>query len=474
MRILSCYKILGQSATFTVAVVGEDPLNYQWRFNGAAINNATNASHTIPSVQGIDQGDYTVVVTNAWGAVTSAVATLSVISCPDIVAWWPVNGNALDVIGGNSGNIIGGLTFVQSLAGEAFGGFGSNAYITVSHSASIDLGAAAGMTIEAWINTTNSATAQTIVERQRAGMYGTHLDLYGGDGVLHANLVEAGGGWRQLYSTTGKITGGTYHHVVLTYDKSTGLGCLYADGVLAALDNLGSFQPYTSEQLFIGSPSVMRGISPFIGAIDELAFYNRALAATEIDVLYQAGPAGKCRSSAPVITIQPQSQTVFVGQSVGFTVSALGSAPLSYQWFHDGVQVEGATNVGYTIASVQTTNQGDYTVMVSSFWGAVTSAIAHLTVVFPPLITQQPASLTITQGQTATFTVLAMGNNLCYQWGFNGASVAQATNSTYTITNAQSSDAGIYSCVLRFARGAIQHCDQRRGMLRVAVHALVT
>ncbi|MFA5344637.1 MAG: Ig-like domain-containing protein, partial [Kiritimatiellia bacterium] len=69
----------GQTATFSVTVSGTAPLSYQWRRNGENIAGATAASYTTPALVAGDNGAvYSVVVTNAFGAVTSTSATLSV------------------------------------------------------------------------------------------------------------------------------------------------------------------------------------------------------------------------------------------------------------------------------------------------------------------------------------------------------------------------------------------------------------
>ncbi len=69
---------VGSNATFTVTATGSQPLNYQWRFNGADIAGATGAGYTVADAQLSDAGDYSVVVANAAGTITSATATLTV------------------------------------------------------------------------------------------------------------------------------------------------------------------------------------------------------------------------------------------------------------------------------------------------------------------------------------------------------------------------------------------------------------
>lgn len=74
----------------------------------------------------------------------------------------------------------------------------------------------------------------------------------------------------------------------------------------------------------------------------------------------------------------------------------------------------------------------------------------------PPSITNQPQSLTVTQNNNATFTVLAGGTEpLSYQWRFNNTNLAGATTSSYTRNNAQTNDAGNYSVVITNAAGSL-------------------
>jgi hypothetical protein len=70
---------IGDSATFSVQATGSRPLNYQWRFNGAVIPGATNATHTINGLSVGDEGNYDVVVSNSAGSATSNPAHLTVV-----------------------------------------------------------------------------------------------------------------------------------------------------------------------------------------------------------------------------------------------------------------------------------------------------------------------------------------------------------------------------------------------------------
>jgi hypothetical protein len=109
---------------------------------------------------------------------------------------------------------------------------------------------------------------------------------------------------------------------------------------------------------------------------------NSAGAVTSNPATLTVNPA----STPPTITTHPQSQTVTAGANVTFTVAATGTPPLSYQWRKDGQDLPGQTSSTLTLANVQPTHAGTYTVRVSNSAGQVTSNPATLTVnpVGPP------------------------------------------------------------------------------------------
>ncbi len=158
---------------------------------------------------------------------------------------------------------------------------------------------------------------------------------------------------------------------------------------------------------------------------------------------------------APTITNQPQSLTVTQGNNATFTVGAAGTSPLSYQWRFSGTNISSATLSSYTRANAQSGDAGSYTVVVTNSAGSVTSSVVTLTVNVPPSISAQPTNLTVNQRDNATFTVIAAGAPLNYQWRFNAGNISGATTGSYTKTNAQPADIGSYSVVITNAAGSV-------------------
>ncbi len=86
----------------------------------------------------------------------------------------------------------------------------------------------------------------------------------------------------------------------------------------------------------------------------------------------------------PDITEQPTNQVVYVGGTASFTVTAVGSNPLGFQWRRNGDPIMGATAAMLVLSNVQFSAAGDYTVRVANSGGFVDSAPAMLTVVALP------------------------------------------------------------------------------------------
>ncbi len=100
-----------------------------------------------------------------------------------------------------------------------------------------------------------------------------------------------------------------------------------------------------------------------------------------IVILFGCGGGPGSPQQAPSIATQPASQSVPLGQTATFAVSANGSAPISYQWQENRTAIVGATAASYTTTDVTTGDSGsEFTVTVSNAAGSVTSNPATLTV----------------------------------------------------------------------------------------------
>ncbi len=161
-------------------------------------------------------------------------------------------------------------------------------------------------------------------------------------------------------------------------------------------------------------------------------------------------------SESPAITSQPVSQAVAQNSAATFSVTAVGTAPVSYQWLFNSNAIPGATTSTLTIASAQPANAGDYNVVVSNPASSVTSQIATLLVLVPPTVTLQPVSQNVPSNSPVTFLVMATGSpSLLYQWRFNGIAIPDLTATSFTLASAQLTNTGNYSVVVRNPVGVV-------------------
>jgi hypothetical protein len=148
-------------------------------------------------------------------------------------------------------------------------------------------------------------------------------------------------------------------------------------------------------------------------------------------------------------TEQPASQTVTAGTQVSFSINGSGTWPFTLQWYKNETPISGATWAPYVIPSAQVSDTANYHVVVTNSVAAVSSNTATLTVtavIVAPTITTPPASQTVVQGGSATFTVAASGTTpFTYQWKKGGVAISGATNASLTLSNIQAGDAGSYS-----------------------------
>ncbi len=158
----------------------------------------------------------------------------------------------------------------------------------------------------------------------------------------------------------------------------------------------------------------------------------------------------------PIITTQPQNQTVSAGDPAGFSASAIGQNPLEYQWYFNSNSITGATNNNLIFGSTTTNDAGYYFVIVTNASGSATSSVATLSVVISPIILTNPASLTVSTGSAAGFSVSALGAApLSYQWQFSGTNITDATNSSYARPNVQLADTGNYTVIVTNFAGSV-------------------
>jgi hypothetical protein len=179
---------------------------------------------------------------------------------------------------------------------------------------------------------------------------------------------------------------------------------------------------------------------------------------------------------------QPTNQTVVLGATATFYVRANSCPSPYYQWYFNGVSIPGAADSSLQISTVQPTNAGTYSVVLSNpAWhdysggtGTVSvSASATLTVLVKPTITFPPQSQTAEVGSSVWLYVNATNTlPLSYQWFFNGtlAITGSTTNCALLLTNVQPSQAGAYTVVVTNIAGAVTSSPAMLNVIAAVEH----
>lgn len=344
----------GFPVSFSVVAYGAG-LTYQWQENGTNIPGATNPTYSLTSsAQYADAGTYSVLVSNSFGSLLSSNAVLTVVpptppaittqpasqtirvgtstaftasasGTPPLASQWYFNGAPLVDGGGISGSATTNLNLSSVQTNEA--GF----YQLMVTS---DYGSATSMvaTLTVWV----PVTIATQPLSQSAVL------------TSNASFSAAAAG-------TGPLGFQWYFNGAPLTDGGGISG--------SATTNLNISNVQTDE----AGPYVLVATNPFSSA---------ASATATLTVL-----------TPPVITVEPGSQTVSIGGTAVFSLTATGTAPLAYQWqengtnLSDGGRISGSATATLTISNAQMSDIGNYGALVSNAYGTNASTAASLSVV---------------------------------------------------------------------------------------------
>ncbi len=174
-----------------------------------------------------------------------------------------------------------------------------------------------------------------------------------------------------------------------------------------------------------------------------------------------AAHSARATTGNPYILHQPADVTITNGSKVEFSVFATAGAPLEYQWFLDGAEIDTSINPSAAtatlrISSVDLRDEGIYTVEVSNEFGSLASEAAELTVLSRPQITSDLTNRFVNVGTTLRLEVGVLGlaprTNV---WRFNGALLTGQTNTSLVISNIQADHAGTYQLTASDSRGSV-------------------
>jgi hypothetical protein len=234
----------------------------------------------------------------------SPTPTLPCVNPPaGIVNWWPFDGNGNNLLGGSAALLSGNPAFADSLVRKSMSFDGTDDHARVPASPAIDVGTGDGFTVEGWINPTEILTARPLIEwNNGTDVEGAHLWLSAdfavggrGPGSLFVNITDTSQTFHIFSTPPFLVVPNAWQHVALTYDKTTGLATIYLNGAFVTQQNLGTFTPQTGADLYFGyRPVGVLAGRRFLGGLDEVGLFNRALSPSEIQTIFNASGGGKC------------------------------------------------------------------------------------------------------------------------------------------------------------------------------------
>jgi hypothetical protein len=312
-----------------------------------------------------------------------------------LVSWWDgdsVSGNtAYDIQSDNDGTMEGDVKIGPGKVGNAFSLDGVGDYLLVADSTNLRV---SSFTLDAWINTSDATSVQPIIAKAQADGNWLSYMLRIEDGGRLSLIVE---NWATEISahwitTLSTLSSNEWHHVAGTWQNLKGDSDdakIYIDGVeqtIAMVPNIryeSNFLPgYTAKPLYIGRDESPSGY--FNGRIDEIEVYSRALTAAEIQDIYNAGSAGKCKKNRPPVA-QCQDVRVDAGPSCSVSASINNG---SYDPDGDPIKLTQSPPGPYSLGKTSVS------LTVSDSHGASSSCTANVTVVdiLPPTITKVSAT----------------------------------------------------------------------------------
>ena len=487
------------AAIFRGAGTGTGPLSYQWLLNGAEIVGATTNWYTNSDLTMSNNGSqYSLVVSNGNGlAVTSSIATLTISDVP-LILQQPqsqttnAGANAVFFVSAlgttptyqwyyNNAPIAGqtsSFLFRTNVQNANAAGYYyvtiNNGLISAPLTSSVvkltiqDIPAV--ITAQPVSIITNIGTRVVFSQANYGSDPKTYQWTLNGTNIMAATGIAytnasvqptVAGDYRVIISNiSGSVTSAPATLTIIETNlaittqplsRTVPAGTNVALTVAALGTDPRTYQWYTNSTLVAGATATSFTLTNVQAGT--ITVYATATDAT--NTVTSSNAVVTATNSAVKFITQPASVATGSGIAVTFSTTTYGDDPRSYQWNLNGSPISGATNTSYTVSNPQLSDSGSlYSVVAvnvsSGVTNTITSGNATLTVTNKvPTIITQPTNTYAIVGGTASFTVVAQGQNpVSYQWMFGTNAILGAFSPTLTIPNAQLTNVGSYSVVV--------------------------
>jgi predicted alpha-1,6-mannanase (GH76 family) len=316
----------GASNTFFMTAYAALPVNYYWQLNGTFVPGLTSSNCVLNNLQISNSGAYSVVVSNAYGMVTSSVATLTVAQKPTYpygqvvladhpLGFWRLdetNGTvAHDYLTGNNGAytpkvLLGqaGYNLVDTHKSARFGSLAVTNSCVTNLNINFATTGNGTFSVEAWVNGgTQTTDAGIITKGYGSGGEQFNLDCGGGSHAFRFFVRDAGGGVHA--ATSSVVPNNQWHHLVGVCDGVNGQVKLFVDGTNVSSGIIATNIGILTSTLPLSIGSRQSGAATaydytFLGSMEEVAIYGYALSSNQVQIHYQTAT-----NRAPVFASNP-------------------------------------------------------------------------------------------------------------------------------------------------------------------------
>lgn len=479
--------LAGTAISITADVQGSAPISYEWRFNGNPLQNSPGVTGvrtprlTLSGVQPNQAGQYSLLVSNAAGAVISSNATLTVNTLPAGNAPVIVTPPASLTASENStavfhANVTGAgpLIYHWLFNGEPLAnGDGISGTTTATLSLSNVQPSQVGNYTFVVSNGVGRASARAALNVMTLGEavnapYIQFLQAGNASWIAQTNVSRDGAAVK-----TGNITHGENTRLEAYVEGPGTITFWWKVSTEGSDDNLRFYIGANTEMVRISGEVDWQQQTWAVPAGTQLLKWRFGKGASGSggqdagwvdNIVYTPGSI----TVAPFITNQPTSQVVMAGTVASLSAEVGGSMPMTFQWYSNSVPVlngNGVTGARMPRLTLLNTpaQSATYMLVASNAAGTISSVPVTLnatSVVAAPVIANHPTTKNVSEGATVNFSVTASGAApLHYQWLWNGApladsaNVAGASSATLTLQNVQLEQIGSYSVVVSNSAG---------------------
>jgi len=397
-------------ANFYCVATGTPPISYQWSGNGVPITGATRTNYSLTASLSNNGEVYSCFVSNYISGVpytaVSSNTTLTVI--PNLALPQEIlHGYNTNLSNNNFSGMVGGQFTVGSVP------------VTVTH-----------LGYFAPVSQYTASNTCSLIQSHRVGIFNA-----GGTTLLGYVTVPAG---------SGTVIGG-YIWAPLNPPLVLSNNTQY----LLATETSSGVDPW-------GNTYIVPDLNPYFASSCDATYWGAGWPGGGVSgayggQMYSAPNLAILAPTAPSGFILPTNVVVYAGQNATLTAYVGGAPPVTLQWYTNGVPLADQTNLTLTLTNLTVSNSSsNYYVIVNSPGGSIQSGYGAVTVIPDmPTIVQDVQPQQVFIYQTVQFSAVAGGEPpLSYQWEFNSAPIAGATNSTLTLSGVTAANAGNYQLIV--------------------------